>query len=83
MDTNAAHILRTIDAAIYVFTSEDLSGQDNGLTLEMVQAMVQDALSLDRLESTVEYVERYCDVMDDPATEAITIAANIDAAASV
>jgi hypothetical protein len=44
----------------------NLEGQDRALVIEMSQAMLS-AVIEDRLGSLVEYVKRYCDVIDSEA----------------
>jgi hypothetical protein len=43
-----------------------LEGQDHTLVIEMSQAMISDLIETDGLAPLVEYVKRYCDVLDSP-----------------
>jgi len=45
----------------------DLEGQDKGLVIEMSQAMLGDVSEGRGLRPLVEYVGRYCDVIDSAA----------------
>ncbi len=45
----------------------DLEGQDPVLVIEMSQAMLNDLIEGRGLKPMVEYVERYCDVIDSAA----------------
>lgn len=51
-------------------------GQDSTLTIEMSQAMLNDIIEHDTLRPMVEYITRYCDVLDSP-DDAIRIAEDI------
>jgi len=54
----------------------DLEGQDKSLVVEMSQAMLSDVTYGDGLKPLVEYVRRYCDVIDS-AADAERIASEI------
>jgi hypothetical protein len=45
----------------------NLEGQDLMLVIEMSQAMLNDAIEGHGLKPMVEYVRRYCDVLDSEA----------------
>lgn len=45
----------------------DLEGQDLTLVIEMSQAMLNDVIEGHGLKPLVEYVKRYCDVLDSEA----------------
>jgi hypothetical protein len=45
----------------------DLEGQDQTLVIEMSQAMLNDLIEGRGLKPMVEYVKRYCDVIDSDA----------------
>lgn len=45
----------------------DLEGQDLMLVIEMSQAMLNDLIEGHGLKPLVEYVKRYCDVLDSEA----------------
>jgi hypothetical protein len=47
-----------------------LEGQDKMLTIEMSQAMLCDITDNGGLKPTVEYIKRYCDVLEGPDYEA-------------
>lgn len=66
--------LSRIYAAIDYMTN--LDGQDHGLVIEMSQAMLNDLLEGRDLAPMVEYVKRFCDVIDS-ADDAEQIAADI------
>jgi hypothetical protein len=68
--------LNRIYAAVDYFSSGELEGQDDGLTIEMSQAMLDDVIQGHGLRPMVEYVKRYCDVIDGPE-DAERIAADI------
>ncbi len=68
--------LNRIYYAVDFFASEELEGQDTSLTLEMVQAMLNDVIEHGELAPMVDYVKRYCDVIDGPE-DAERIAAEI------
>ena len=65
-------IYRTIDFMANV------EGQDNTLIIEMSQAMLNDFINEGELKPIVDYVKRYCDVLDN-AEDAISIAEDIEA----
>jgi hypothetical protein len=44
----------------------ELEGQDETLVLDMSQAMLNDLIEGNFLAPMVEYVRRYCDVIDGP-----------------
>jgi hypothetical protein len=44
-----------------------LEGQDRTLVIEMAQAMLNDVIEGHGLKPMVEYVKRYCDVIDSAA----------------
>lgn len=52
-----------------------LENQDQGLVIEMVEVMLDDAMSAGGLNPTEEYVRRYCDVLDDDESERLAVAA--------
>lgn len=54
----------------------DLEGQDRSLVVEMSQAMLNDVIEGRDLAPMIDYIARYCDVIDSRA-EAEQIAANI------
>lgn len=54
----------------------NLEGQDRSLVIEMSQAMLNDVIEGRGLSPMIEYVRRYCDVLDSPA-DAERIAADI------
>lgn len=66
--------LMTIHAAVNALT--DFEGQDPSLVIEMSQAMLADLIAGDSLAPVVDYVRRYCDVIDGPS-DAERIAAGI------
>lgn len=45
----------------------DLEGQDQGLVIEMSQAMLNDVIKGHGLKPLAEYIGRYCDVIDSAA----------------
>lgn len=45
----------------------NLEGQDLTLVIDMSQAMLNDVIEGHGLKPMVEYVERYCDVLDSSA----------------
>ena len=45
----------------------ELDGQDRSLVLEMSLAMLSDVIDGQGLKPMVEYVKRYCDVIDSAA----------------
>lgn len=54
----------------------DLEGQDRSMVVEMSQAMLNDVIEGRGLAPMVDYVKRFCDVLDSPA-DADRIAADI------
>jgi hypothetical protein len=54
----------------------NLEGQDPSLVIEMSQAMLNDVIEGRGLGSMIDYVARYCDVIDS-AADAERIAAEI------
>lgn len=44
----------------------NLDGQDSVLVVEMSQAMINDLIESGQIEPIVNYVKRYCDVIDNP-----------------
>lgn len=54
----------------------NLEGQDHTLVIEMSQEMLSDVIDGRGLAPMVEYVKRFCDVLDGPA-DAERIAAEI------
>jgi hypothetical protein len=54
----------------------NLEGQDQGLVIEMSQAMLNDLIEGRGLVPMLEYIKRYCDVIDGPE-DAERIAADI------
>jgi hypothetical protein len=67
-------LLNRIYAAVdYV---SDLEYQDASLVIEMSQAMLNDVIENGTLKPMIEYVKRYCDVIDGPE-DAERIAADI------
>ena len=75
--TEQLYVVRT--AVEYFMTVLNEDGQTQGLTLEMSQRMLSDVIETDGLAPLVEYVKRYCDVIDGPEA-AECIAAEITAA---
>jgi hypothetical protein len=66
--------LNRIYSAVDYMTN--LDGQDHGLVIEMSQAMLNDIIEGRDLAPMVEYVRRFCDVIDS-ADDAERIAADI------
>lgn len=54
----------------------ELDGQDRSLVIEMSQAMLNDVIERGQLAPMLDYVARYCDVIDGPG-DAERIAAEI------
>jgi|GEM_PF-4415509 len=69
----AAQLNRMYSAVDYV---ADLEGQDRSLVIEMSQAMLLDVIERGGLKPLVEYVQRYCDVLES-ADDAERIAEDI------
>ena len=67
--TNDPAAITTLLNRIYyaVDYMADLEGQDPVLVIEMSQAMLNDAIEGCGLKPMVEYVKRYCDVLDSEA----------------
>jgi len=60
----ANEILNRIYAAVdYV---SNLDGQDTELVLDMSQQMLSDLINTGSIKPMIEYVKRYCDVIDGP-----------------
>lgn len=74
MSDPATTQLNRVYAAVEYFAN--LEGQDPVLTIEMSQAMLGDVIEGRELAPMIEYVKRYCDVVDSPA-DAEQIAADI------
>jgi hypothetical protein len=66
--------LNRIYAAVDYFV--ELEGQDRSLTIEMSQAMLNDVIEGRGLAPLIDYVRKYCDVIDGPE-DAERIAADI------
>jgi hypothetical protein len=64
MDASAISVLNQIYAAINYMS--ELEGQDPVLVVEMSQAMINDAIERGDIFPMIEYVKRYCDVIDGP-----------------
>lgn len=71
--TDNAQLNRIYQAVDYM---TNLDGQDHTLVIEMSQAMLNDLLEGRDLAPMVEYVRRFCDVLDSPE-DAEQIAADI------
>jgi hypothetical protein len=67
-------LLNRIYAAIDYMS--DLENQDMMMVIEMSQAMLNDVIENGELKPMIEYVKRYCDVIDGPE-DAKRIAAEI------
>ena len=57
--------LRRVYAAVDYLTQ--FEGQDQGLVIEMTQAMIRDLIDTDGLAPLAGYIGRYCDVADNRA----------------
>lgn len=57
-------ILNRIYAAVDYLSG--LEGQNTNLVLEMSQAMINDLINDGEIKPMIEYVNRYCDVVDNP-----------------
>ena len=68
-----AELMRVYAAVDYL---SQLEGQDHTLVIEMSQAMINDLIEGRGLEPIVNYVKRFCDVIDGPE-DAERIAADI------
>lgn len=64
MDASAISVLNRIYAAIEHMTG--LEGQDPMLIIEMSQAMINDVIETGDILPMIDYVKRYCDVIDGP-----------------
>lgn len=74
MSTPITAQLNRIYAAVeYV---ADLEGQDRSLVIEMSQAMLNDVIEGGELAPMVDYIRRFCDVLDS-AEDAERIAADM------
>lgn len=73
MSDTATQLGRIYAAVDYM---SGLDGQDSVLVIEMSQAMLNDVIEGCGLEPMVEYVKRYCDVLDS-AADAERIAGDI------
>jgi hypothetical protein len=73
--TVSPEVLGQIDEAASYFM--ELEGQDRTLVVEMMQQMLGDVIAAGQLRPTIEYVNRYCDVIDGPE-DAERIAGEID-----
>jgi hypothetical protein len=62
--TAVQDILNRIYAAVDYFSN--LEGQDIMLTLEMSQQMISDLIEIGEIKPMIDYVNRYCDVLDGP-----------------
>lgn len=67
-------ILNRIYAAVDYLSN--LESQDNVLALEMSQQMIFDLIDTGEIKPMIDYVNRYCDVIDGPE-DAERIAADI------
>jgi len=74
VSTPMAELLNRIYAAIDFMAN--LEGQDPTLVIEMSQAMITDVTETGGLASMLEYVQKFCDVIDS-AEDAERIAADI------
>jgi hypothetical protein len=68
-------LLNQIYAAVD-YLGFELEGQDKSLVIEMSQAMLNDVIEGRGLSPVVDYVKRYCDVIDS-ADDAECIAGEI------
>jgi hypothetical protein len=68
-----AQLNRIYAAVEYV---ADLEGQDRSLVIEMSQAMLNDVIEGGELAPMVDYIRRFCDVLDS-AEDAERIAADM------
>ena len=68
-----AQLNRIYAAVEYV---ANLEGQDRSLVIEMSQTMLDDLIERGELYPMVNYIRRFCDVIDGPA-DAERIAADI------
>lgn len=64
MDASTVSVLNRIYAAIEHMM--ELEGQDPTLVIEMSQAMINDAIETGDILPMIDYVKRYCDVIDGP-----------------
>jgi hypothetical protein len=64
MDASTISVLNRIYAAIEHMA--ELEGQDPVLIVEMSQAMINDVIETGDILSMIDYVKRYCDVIDGP-----------------
>lgn len=67
-------ILNRIYAAVDYLSN--LESQDTMLTLEMSQQMISDLIETGEIKPMIDYINRYCDVIDGPE-DAERIAADI------
>lgn len=44
----------------------EIEGQDRTLVIEMSQAMLNDYINSGEIKPLIEYIKRYCDVLDSP-----------------
>lgn len=72
-EPTTAQLSRIYSAVEYM---TDLDGQDRTLVIEMSQEMLNDVIEGRGLRPLVDYVRRYCDVIDSPE-DAERIAAEI------
>lgn len=74
MDASTVSVLNRIYSAVDHMA--ELEGQDPALIIEMSQAMINDAIETGDILPMIDYVKRYCDVIDGPE-DAERIAADI------
>jgi hypothetical protein len=74
MDSNTLALLNRIYAAVDYMM--ELENQDRPMVVEMSQAMLNDVIETGELRPMLDYVKRYCDVIDGP-DDAERIAADI------
>jgi hypothetical protein len=64
MDETTRALLNRIYAAVDYMSN--LENQDQTMVSEMSQAMLNDIIETGNLRPMLEYVKRYCDVIDGP-----------------
>ncbi len=62
-EQNASILNRVYAAVDYI---SNLEGQDTMLALEMSQQMISDVINTGEIKPMIDYVRRYCDVIDGP-----------------
>jgi hypothetical protein len=62
--TDTVNTLNRIYAAIDYMSN--LENQDTMMTLEMSQQMISDVINTGEIKPMIDYVKRYCDVIDGP-----------------